>query len=49
MTRVTENSATVIDNIFSNNIEDEILSGNILITFSEHFLSLLLSVGRKLT
>ena len=36
-TRVTENTATVIDNIFSNNIEDEISSGNILITFSEHF------------
>ena len=35
-TRVTANSATVIDNIFSNNIEDEIFSGNILITFSEH-------------
>ena len=45
-TRVTENSATVIDNIFSNNIEDEIFSGNILITFSEHF-SQFTSVSRE--
>ena len=45
-TRVTENSATVIDSIFSNNIEDEIFSGNILITFSEHF-SQFTSVSRE--
>ena len=45
-TRVTENSATVIDNIFSNNIEDEIFNGNILITFSEHF-SQFTSVSRE--
>ena len=36
-TRMTENTATVIDNIFSNNIQDEITSGNILLTLSEHF------------
>ena len=36
-TRVTENTATVIDNIFSNNIQDNIESGNILLTLSEHF------------
>ena len=45
-TRVTENTATVIDNIFSNNIEDEIFSGNILLTFSEHF-SQFTSVSRE--
>ena len=45
-TRVTENTATVIDNIFSNNIEDEIFSGNILVTFSEHF-SQFTSVSRE--
>ena len=45
-TRVTENSPTVIDNIFSNNIEDEIFSGNILITFSGHF-SQFTSVSRE--
>ena len=36
-TRVTENTATVIDNIFSNNIKDNISCGNILLTLSEHF------------
>ena len=45
-TRATENTATVIDNIFSNNIEDEIFSGNILIIFSEHF-SQFTSVSRE--
>ena len=35
--RVTDNTATVIDNIFSNNIPDNIVSGNILLTLSEHF------------
>ena len=36
-TRVTVNTATVIDNIFSNNIQDEMKCGNILLTLSEHF------------
>ena len=36
-TRVTDHSATVIDNIFTNNISDSIISGNILLTLSEHF------------
>ena len=44
-TRVTENSATVIDNIFSNNITNEATSGNILLTLSEHF-SQFLSINR---
>ena len=43
---MTENTATVIDNIYSNNIEDAIFSGNILLTFSEHF-SLFTSVSRE--
>ena len=29
-TRVTENTDTVADNIFSHNIQDDIISGNIL-------------------
>ena len=29
--RVTEHTATVIDNIFSNNLQDDILSGNVLL------------------
>ena len=34
---MTNTTATFIDNIFSNNIQDEIISGNILLTLSEHF------------
>ena len=45
-TRVTEHSATVIDNIFSNNIQDDIISGNILLTLSKHF-SQFISVNRE--
>ena len=45
-TRVTEHSATVIDNIFSNNIQEDIISGNILLTLSEHF-SQFISVKRE--
>ena len=45
-TRVTENTATVIDNIFSNNIQDDIISGNIPFTLSEHF-SQFVSVKRE--
>ena len=30
LTRVTDNTATVIDNIFSNNIQDNIICGNII-------------------
>ena len=45
-TRVTENTATVIDNIFSNNIQDNTISGNILLTLSKHF-SRFLSVKRE--
>ena len=30
-------SSTTIDNIFSNNLSDEIISGNIYLTLSEHF------------
>ena len=45
-TRVTENTATFIDNIFSNNIQDDIISGNILLTLSEHF-SQFVSVKRE--
>ena len=35
--RMTDKTATVIDNIFSNNIQDNINCGNILLTMSEHF------------
>ena len=46
-TRVVVNhSPSLIDNIFTNNINDEITSGNIFLTFSEHF-SQIVSVKRK--
>ena len=45
-TRVTESAATIIDNIFSNNIQDDIISGNLLLTLSEHF-SQFISVTRE--
>ena len=44
-TRVTPNTATIIANIFTNNITDDIICGNILLTFSEH-LSQFVSVNR---
>ena len=37
LTRVKENRATIIDNIFSNNIQEETIGGNILLTLSDHF------------
>ena len=36
-TRVTPRSQSLIDNIFSNIIEDEIISGNITTTISDHY------------
>ena len=45
-TRVTENTSSLIDNIFSNNIIDDTKSGNILQTLSEHF-SQFISVRRE--
>ena len=36
-TRIYNNSATLIDNIFVNNIENPILSGNIVSDVSDHF------------
>ena len=36
-TRVTDHSATVIDNIFSNNTSHETVSGNIMTHISDHF------------
>ena len=36
-TRITDHSFTLIDNIFSNNFENECISGNILLLLSDHF------------
>ena len=46
-TRITENTSTVIDNIYSNNLKDEIRSGNILIQFAYH-LAQFLSINRNI-
>ena len=45
-TRLITNTSTVIDNIYSNNIQDGVISGNILLTLSEHF-SQFISVKRE--
>ena len=36
-TRVTDHSATIIDRIFSNNVESDTVGGNILSQISDHF------------
>ena len=36
-TRVTDHSATIIDNIFSNNVESDTVSRNILSQITDHF------------
>ena len=35
-TRITDYSSTIIDNIYSNNFEDNSTGGNILIQFADH-------------
>ena len=40
--RVTPHSSTLIDNIFSNNIDDGLISGNLITTISDHFAQFLL-------
>ena len=47
-TRITEFSSTLIDNIFSNNLEQTSKSGNILISFADHFTPFI-SVDKNLT
>ena len=43
---MTEHTATVIDNIFSNTLQDDILSDNVLLTLSDHFAQMV-SVNRE--
>ena len=45
-TRVTDHHSTLIDNIFSNNLIDETMSGNIFLSLSEHF-SQFLTIKRE--
>jgi len=44
-TRIAGNSATIVDNIFTNNINNTIISGNVVTDFSDHF-SQFISVHR---
>ena len=37
-TRITESSSTIIDNIYTNNLSNDITSGNVLIQISDHLL-----------
>ena len=46
--RVTTHSRTLIDNIFSNNIEDGLISGNIISTISYHYAQFLLMKNMKI-
>ena len=36
-TRVTDHSATIVDNIFTNNLDKSLISGNIITDFSDHY------------
>ena len=47
-TRITENSATIVDNIFTNNMNNKILSGNITIDFSDHYMQFVSVVREKI-
>ena len=46
--RVKTHSRTLIDNIFSNNIEDGLISGNIISTISDHYARFLLMKNMKI-
>lgn len=47
-TRVTTHSKTLIDNIFSNNIEEGLTSGNIITTISDHYAQFLIQKSIKI-
>ena len=46
--QVTTHSRTLIGNIFSNNIEDGLISGNIISTISDHYAQFLLMKNMKI-
>ena len=43
-TRVHNNTATLIDNILTNNMQNKITSGNIISDISDHFLNFVLPI-----
>ena len=44
--RITENTATLIDNIFTNNLENNVISGNIITDLSDHY-SQFITISRE--
>ena len=46
--QVTTHSRSLIDNIFSNNIEEGVISGNTISTFSDHYAQNLLMKNMKI-
>ena len=46
--RVTDNTATIVDNIFTNNMDDKIFSGNIITDFSDHYTQFVSVVREKI-
>ena len=46
-TRITSHSQTLIDNIFSNYIYQEIISGSLAATISDHLKKLLMWTNKK--
>ena len=45
---MTTHSGTLIDNIFSNNIEDGLISGNMISTISDHYAQFLVMKNMKI-
>ena len=46
-TRVTKDSATIVDNIFTNNLTNPLISGNIETDISDHYSQFLLVKNQK--
>ena len=47
-TRVTNDSATIVDNIFTNNIDNSMSSGNITTDFSDHYSQIISVKNQKI-
>ena len=47
-TRVTDNTANIVDNIFTNTMDNNILSGNIITDFSDHYLQFVSVIKEKI-
>ena len=47
-TRVTKDSKTIVDNIFTNNLSSPLISGNIITDFSDHYSQFVLVKNQKI-